>query len=1185
MNTKMVGAVSRSQESPRQSEERLPDPLSLLYSSSDDDEVRQVRVNYEGSQPRYAEVQVQGVPALGMIDTGADISIMGLDLFKQVAAAARLRKRDFKKPDKVPQTYDGRSFSLDGRMDLDLSFGDKTVNTPMYVKMDAQDQLLLSEGVCRKLEIVSYHPDVITVRSKKKRFSVIPTVQVRLLESVTLQPCQSMYAQVQINRESLDAETDSLLVEYDPQVESDTGLQVESALVQPSQEGFAQLLVSNHSGFTQAAECGTVLGVATPATVVSAEDTHPSVRAYLVAAEENPLGVQERQEKLLHLLADPDLPEQDKATFKEFLASYHQAFSVEEGECGETDLVEMEIETGDTPPIKQPVRRLPFGVREEVAKLIRDMQKNGVIEPSKSPWASPIVLVRKRDGSHRFCVDYRKVNAVTKADKFPLPRIDDLLDRLGKCKFFSTLDLASGFWQIRVSAQAREKTAFVTPQGLYQFKVMPFGLTNAPAVFQRLMEQVLRGLNPESGPDFVAAYIDDILVFSTTLKDHLEHLRKVMDRLLDVGLKLKPSKCRFVRHEVEYLGHIITPDGLQPNPRLVLAACEFPTPQNVQDVRRFLGLTSYYRKFIAGFAKIANPLHRLTRKGATYLWSVECQSAFEKLKEKLVTAPVLAYPTFDQGFTLETDASIDGLGAILSQVQDDEQLHPVAYASRALNPHEANYGITELETLAVVWAMSHFHHFLYGNCLTVYTDHSAIKEVLGSPNPSGKHARWWMKVYGSGVRELKICHRAGRENVNADALSRSPHAPSPQVDLMEGEVQVAVVNNSQPPTSGENLADLLILDPPAVDNVQRSTYGVEQAKDSDLRETMEFLKSGDLPDDPQRARKIAAQAPSFALVEGILHYIDPKRSHRRRVVVPSHLRRQVMENSHSGPYGGHFAVSRLYGALAQQWWWERMYTDIVKFCKSCPECAIATGSGRRDNPPLHPIPVQRPFQIIGVDVMDLPKTKRGNIHVVVFQDFFSKWPMVYAVPDQKAHRIARLLAEEVIPFFGVPEALLSDRGTNLLSHLMTDICKMLGVKKLNTTAYHPECDGMVERFNRTLKSMIRKHAARFGDQWDEYLSGILWSYRNTPHASTGEKPSFLLFGVDCRSPTEAAFLPTSALNQPVDVEDYREQLMLSLTSARKLAHKNIQRAQKRYKEQHDRRATHRHYKIGDWVLI
>ena len=440
-----------------------------------------------------------------------------------------------------------------------------------------------------------------------------------LLQSVRVPAGQSTLISVRLQGNDFSGKT--MLLERDPSLEESTGLQVEDALVQPTQEGVAHVRVSNPSGFTSEMKEGTMIGEAVEATEISPGNTSNDTSAQQEIPEIRNVATElhdKRKQKLLEKLEEPDLPDDKKTLLYDFLTNSHTAFCLDDGERGETDLVEMVIDTGDTTPKKQAIRRMPFAARSEVAQQLKKMQRNGVIQPSKSPWSSPVVLVQKKDGTLRFCVDYRGLNAVTKADTFPLPRIDDLLDQLGKSRYFSTLDLSSGFWQIRIHPDSMEKTAFATPQGLYEFRVMPFGLTNAPSVFQRLMQQVLTGLNPDSGPSFISAYIDDILIFSTTLEQHLEHLRLVLQRSCEVGLKLNPAKCRFVRKEVEYLGHILTPNGLKPNPTLVRAVREFPIPTTVQELRRFLGLASYYRRFIPKFVSVAQPLHQLTCKGATF---------------------------------------------------------------------------------------------------------------------------------------------------------------------------------------------------------------------------------------------------------------------------------------------------------------------------------------------------------------------------------------------------------------------------------------------------------------------------------------------------------------------------------------------------------------------------------------
>jgi len=378
------------------------------------------------------------------------------------------------------------------------------------------------------------------------------------------------------------------------------------------------------------------------------------------------------------------------------------------------------------------------------------------------------------------------------------------------------------------------------------------------------------------------------------------------------------------------------------------------------------------------------------------------------------------------------------------------------------------------------------------------------------------------------------------------------------------------------------ISDLLETNPSS--DSETNDSHLEQQKDTKLKQMCDYLESGVLPESDKEAKKIVAQSMHFTLIDHVLYFIEHGNQDFKRAAVPSHLQEKILQENHGGVMAGHFSGSRLYKMLRRKWWWATLYKDTINFCKNCAECAIVSGTGKHQRPPLHPIPVSRPFQIMGVDIMELPITKSGNRYVIVFQDYLTKWPLVFAAPDQKAVRIARLLAEEVVPLFGCPEVLLSDRGTNLLANVMQDTCQLMGITKLNTTAYHPQCDGMVERMNRTLKAMLRKHVAKFGSQWDAYLPGVLWAYRNTPHESTQEKPSFLLFGVNCRSPTEAALLPPERLDC-TDVADYREQLMMSLSSARQLAVSSIQAAQGHYKAQYDKKSKPANYQLGDWVLI
>ena len=432
------------------------------------------------------------------------------------------------------------------------------------------------------------------------------------------------------------------------------------------------------------------------------------------------------------------------------------------------------------------------------------------------------------------------------------------------------------------------------------------------------MQRVLSGLQ------FISVYLDDVIVHSETLAEHVIHLRIVFECLRTAGLKLNPAKCRFVCDEVEYLGHLITPAGLKPSECNLTAVREFPVPTNLKHLRQFLGLTSHYRCFIHNYAKIAHSLCAMIRKGARYQWTADCEVAFETLKSKLLTPPILAYPDFDKDFVLETDASKHGLGAILSQRQEDNRLHPVAYASRSISASEANYAITNLETLAVVWAITHFRYYLYGHNITVITDHAAVKTVLGAPNLTGQHARWWSKVYGSGIRLLDIVHRAGKDSQHADALSRQLVLPVPPDNGASKEVQIALISSSE----AEDISTLLHKEPDNATNCSDS-FHEEQLRDPALCPIMNYLSEGVLPEDSQVAAKLIVQASLYTMADGILYYIGQKKDSVPKVVVPSEYKKRLMEEYHAGVMSGHFSGPRIYKTMSRQWWWDHMYQDII----------------------------------------------------------------------------------------------------------------------------------------------------------------------------------------------------------------------------------------------------------------
>jgi len=816
---------------------------------------------------------------------------------------------------------------------------------------------------------------------------------------------------------------------------------------------------------------------------------------------------------------DSDLTPDVATGLHELLCKHSSTFAVNSNDLGYCNMVTHDIDTGETRPIKQPPRRPPLAARDEEDKILRDMLATNVIEPSTSPWASPVCLVKKKDQSYRFCVDYRKVNAVSKRDAFPVPNITDALDSLQGQRWFASCDLLSGYWQLPMSDRAKERSAFCTKRGLYQFTRMPFGLSGAPATFCRLMSIVLADLLWV----ICLNYIDDIIIFAKTEQELLERLDIVFARLRDVGLKLKPSKCVLFKTEIDFLGHVISEKGIQPMPQKLQVIKDWPTPHCLRDVRAFVGLCSYYRRYIKGFASLAEPLTRLSKKGTQFLWTEQAETAFANLKEALLSASTLSFPHPDLPCIVDSDASDVQAGGVLSQVIDGEE-RPIAFFSRVLNGAQRNYCPTRRELLAVVMSLQHFRHYLLGSKIMLRTDHHSLKWLNGFKRPEGILARWLETL---AEFDYTIEHRAGRLHCNADGVSRTmckqcvgKQVKTPWVDEFERSDQLT-----------DPLSVNALTFEPEISNDEMVTL---QSQDPTLGPVIQCLTNGQTPsfDDlkalPLDSRNLLSQRPMIQLNNGVLVRINDQVT---QLVVPATLRHRLFDHTHAGPLSAHLGPERTLLQLKQAYYWPSMRKDVNRWYKLCTHCATSKGPLSHYQGPLQKVMTGEPLDLVAIDILSgLPPTPDGSKHILVLTDYFTKWCEAYALPDAEASTCMAAMYNNFFSRFGMPRQLHSDRGKNFESKLFTELCKITGVNKTRTTAFHPRSDGQTERMNRTILQMLRTSASDNPNDWPSRLPAILAAYRMTVHSTTTVTPNFAMLGREVLLPCHLIARPPQEPN-------------------------------------------------------
>ncbi|WVZ93760.1 LOW QUALITY PROTEIN: hypothetical protein U9M48_039717 [Paspalum notatum var. saurae] len=788
----------------------------------------------------------------------------------------------------------------------------------------------------------------------------------------------------------------------------------------------------------------------------------------------------------------------------------------------------IELLPGTAPIAKRPYRMAPIE-KEEVKKNIDELLAKGYIRPSSSPWAFPVLLVEKKDTNEkRMCVDYRAMNEVTIKNKYPLPRIDDLFNQLQGACAFSKIDLRSGYHQLKIRPSDIPKTAFTTKYGLYEYLVMSFGLTNTPAYFMHLMNRVFMDYLDK----FIVVFIEDILIYSTSEEEHEVHLRLVLQRLREHKLYAKLKKCEFWIDEVPFLGHIISKGGIAVDPRKISAITNWEVPKTPKEVRGFLGLAGYDRRFIENFSKTAKPMTSLLEKDAALKWTADRQAAFDELKRRLTTAPVLTLPDQQKKFTVYCDASRDGLGCVLMQ-----KGKVVAYGSRQLRKHEVNYPTHDLELAAVVYALKIWRHYLFGQRCEIYTDHKSLKYIF-TQNELNMRQRRWLELIKD--YDLEIYYHLGKDNVVADALSRKSYANM-------------ALGFQMPQELCEEFESLNL------GFLNHTTVAAFEAEPT----LEEEINKKRMRNSKRSVSHSKGEAPDFKEDEqGTLWY-------KNRICVPNvdSIRKLILSEAHDTAYSIDPRSTKMYYDLKERFWWPGMKRAVAEYVAVCDTCQR----------PLK-VPEWKWEEITMEFVVGLPRTQKGYNSIWVVVDRLTK--VAHFIPVNTTYsgaRLAELYISRIVCLHGVPKKIISDRGSQFTSRFWEQLHDSLDTKLRFSIAYHPQTDGQTERTNQVLEDMLRACAIQYGTSWDKCLPYAEFSYNNSYQASLKKSPFEALYGRRCRTPLFCNQVGEKQVFGPGIIEDAEQQL--------RVVQENLKIAQSRQKSYADNRRRELNFKVEDFVYL
>ena len=787
-----------------------------------------------------------------------------------------------------------------------------------------------------------------------------------------------------------------------------------------------------------------------------------------------------------------------------------KAFSRHDRDYGRTNLTQYRahIKDRDLPPIAVPPYRTRPEMREAVDNQAHEMIADGVVQPSTSPFSAPVLMVRKKLGGWRFLTDFRKINE--KCDKvvYPLPRIEDSLQKLDNPQFFTSLDLTKGFWQIPIHPEDRKFFAFSTESMHLEYLVAPMGAKNSPSVLSALMQLVLRGLPPQH----VVSYLDDVLIATNTMEDHLLYLDKVLMAIEKAGMKLNPAKCTFAQDSVTCLGHLLSADGLSPDPVNINKIRAWEPPANARKLKTFLGLTGYYRHFVRDYSKIAQPLTELTRDDAEWVWSADHQAAFEELKGILTSNQVMNYPDFSKPFVVKSDASLGSIGYVLVQNDDGGREKVISYGSKKLDPTQRRWSTYDREYFALLCSIRANAHYLRHAPFVAITDHRPLlawRKTDAKKDPTGRRTRWAIEL---DTYDFELVYKKGRIHADADAMSRLG-GENDEVAVDSDEFSFALLGMSD---RDEYSVVRLNANKEGMDTLRKA-----QDEDDIISEVKKFVKARKRIPRTFPEPWFASNSRWLIVNKGILYkkaYSEVIHDQILQAVIPDSMRKEVLTDLHGDYMSGHPCPSKMLLTVKRYAVWPSISRDVDIFVQNCKVCDQMRDPVPQNRTPRVPLESKNIWDWVVCDLIMLPQATLGYRYVLVFIDVFSGFVKLYKLKDKSTQGVCKAF-ENLTCLIGPPRLLTSDNGGEFTSELLKGMCKVKGAAKRTSCAYRPQSNSPAERFNRTLISALRKRLLQYGHSWVDHLQYVEWAYNTTPRSNDNMSPFLLMYGREPPLPT------------------------------------------------------------------